>query len=300
MIDTIDHNATAIVAPVHRDMTASEYHACDAVGASMLETFRSSRRNYHAYYVEKSESQPKPSAAMNLGTLCHLRILEPERFELLVAPPFPETAPDGKKWLRRKGSDHERWWADEEAKREGLILCDEEQLAIVERVRQAVLASRHAKRLLEGDGTPEYSIFWRDQTTGIDCKCRVDWMASIPLDIKTTADASPAAYSRRIVQLGYHRKLAHYIDGLSALLNEPAVMVHMAVETQAPYRVGVYEIDDRGVDGLRLGEWQRNRTLRELRECMDSGDWREPWEKQVNELKLPRWAWTENEYALEL
>src|SRR5687767_7846345 len=52
----------------HRPMSAAEYHAHPALGASMLETFRESRRKFHALYVAKTMTPTPASGAMQLGT----------------------------------------------------------------------------------------------------------------------------------------------------------------------------------------------------------------------------------------
>lgn len=287
---------TATKTAEHRPMSSEEYHAHPALGASMLETFRESRRKFHALYVAKTMPSPPPTAAMQLGTLVHLRLLEPEKFTARVAEPFPALAPDGKKWLRRSGSDHEKWWQDELDKREGLIACDEQALDQIKSIVKAVRANSRANWLLSQQGEAEYPIFWTDPDTGLDCKIMVDWFAAIKLDLKTTYDPSPAAYAKSLVSLGYHRKLAHYKCGLSHYCGDETEFVHVAIGTTEPYCIACYEVDDRDRQGFNLGAAQRRRTLYELAECYRTGDWREPWEKSVVTLQLPPWAFSEDAY----
>jgi hypothetical protein len=283
------------------DMDAEEYHAHPAVGSSMLETLRDSRREYqYRYIVPPNERLPKrePTLAMNLGTLIHYRTLQPELFADKVADPYPEEAPDGKKWLRHKGSDHERWWAEEVAARAGKVPCDKAMLETVDAVSKSIRKHPHFAALLGDGGTAEHSLFWIDSETGIECKCRLDWLGQFALDLKTTARVTPAGYARQLVSMGYHRKLAHYTEGIRATLGEPIPFVHVAAETEWPYRVAIYEIDDRDRDGIRLGVAQRRETLRTLADCLAKDDWREPWETQVTALRLPGWAFTENDYQM--
>lgn len=291
--------ATVPLLSEHVPISAAEYHASDAIGASMLETFRHSRRLFQALYVTRTIEPSPPTPAMELGTLVHLRILEPERFAECVAEPYPETAPDGKEWLRRKGSDHERWWAEEVEARAGKIAATENTLATVEAIAESVGRNWHARRLIDRHGTPEFSIFWTDKETGLRLKCRVDWMAEIPLDLKTTTDPAPGPYARQIVKLGYHRKAAHYLAGLQQFTGEPTPMVHLAVGTSAPYPVAVYEIDDRDANrsSRSLGAEQWRETLRQVAECMSSGDWSEPYEREIVALRLPGWAFSEDAYS---
>ena len=280
----------------HIDMTNEAYHAHEAIGASMIETFRHSRREYHARYIAKTEP-PKESPAMAFGTLVHLLVLEPELAESRIADPFPDVAPDGKKWLRRKGSDHEKWWQEELDKREGMLQCDAEDLQRARDCVAAIKDNEKAAAFFARKGKPEYSIFWTDAASGLACKCRVDWMSSVAVDLKTTRDATPAEYAKQLVQLGYARKKAHYEAGLRALFGDKAPpFIHIAVESVAPHRVANYELDDRDKEGYSLGEGQRRTLLHWIAKCMESGDWREPWERKPITLQLPSWAFHEDSY----
>lgn len=275
------------------------YHDRSEVGASMLEDFRDNRKVYRATYIDKTRPKREATPAMLFGTLVHLLALEPERFADMVAEPMPDlsgNAPDGKKWNRRKGSDHEAWWQEEVDKRAGKIAADQKTLDRVAAASAAVKRHPVVASILD-TGAGEVSHYWTDEETGLRCKCRVDWLASsCAMDIKTAIDPSPAGFARRVVQLGYHRKLAHYLDGLQACHGEPVPLVHVAVEPEWPHRVAVYELDDLR-DGIALGRQQRREVLRQLADCLKSDEWSEPWETGVTALRIPNYAWNENDYT---
>ncbi len=282
----------------YREMTAEEYHAHPAVGASMLETFRASRREYHTRYVAGGSTGKAASPAMEDGTLVHCLLFEPEKYDDLLGPLPPELAPNGKKWLKRKGSEHEKWWDEYLATTEGKIIADEDRRQRIEKTVASIMANERAASLLSQEGQSEFSIFWIDEPTGIECKCRVDYMAEIPVDLKTTVDPSPQAYAKKIVDLGYHRKLAHYMAGLRSYRGKALPLVHIAAGTKAPHIIANYEIDDTDRRGNRLGERQRRATLLQLSECNRTGDWREPYEKQITKLRLPGWAFSQDDFQL--
>lgn len=286
----------AVAKAYHVAMSSEEYHAHPALGSSGIETFRDSRRKFYAQYVAKTAPPKAATPAMQLGTLVHLKLFEPEKFHARVAEPFPALAPDGKKWLRREGSDHAKWWQEEIDKRAGLIACDEETLDKIDAIVNAIRGNERAAKLLDQDGQCEYAIFWTDPNTGIQCKCLVDWYAPIALDLKTTCDPSPAAYARSLVGLGYVRKLAHYKEGIEQLRGESTNFVHIAAETCDPYRVASYRIDDKDREGFSLGVTQRRRLLYAMAECYETGDWRDPFEKHVMDLQIPTFAFTEDTY----
>jgi hypothetical protein len=284
---------------IERDEPAEVYHSRDENGASMLEDFRDNRRYYRARYIDRTHPGKEPTPAMLFGTMVHLLVLEPDRFADMVADPMPDlsgNAPDGKKWNRRKGSDHEAWWQEELDKRAGKIAADQKTLDRVTAAANAIKSHPVVASILDNDAG-EVSHYWTDEETGLRCKCRVDWLASnCAMDIKCAVDPSPAGFARRIVQLGYHRKLAHYLDGLQACHGEPVPLVHVAVEPEWPHRVGVYEIDDLR-DGVALGRQQRREVLSQLASCLQNDEWSEPWETGVTALRIPNYAWNENDYT---
>lgn len=274
---------------------AEEYHASPLAGSSMLEDFRESRRYFADRYVFRCIDPPAPTPDMVLGTLFHIAVLEPETWLDRVAPPYPDLAPDGKKWLRRKGSQHERWWAEEVEERRGLIACTQDQVATVREMTKALWRNPMAKILLERDGVAEHAIVWNDPETGVPCKCLVDWFADISIDLKTCPSATPQSFSRSIATFGYHRKAAHYLAGLKAHTGEDRKLLHVAIGKAVPHSCAVYEI--RASD-LELGSKQRRETLIALAKCYDSGDWSEPHEREIITLGLPGWAYSEDSYLL--
>jgi len=281
----------------HVDMEAEEYHTHPAIGASMLETFRESRREFYGRYVAKTLPPKEPSDAMKFGTLVHLAVLEPERFaETVVTMP---NLYQGEEWNWRKPAHREaRDAMQAKFAAEGKTCIELGDWEAVEAIAKSIRENKYAHRLVNGQGQPEFSIFWTDHETGLELKCRVDWFASIPVDIKTTNDPSPEEYARTCLKFGYHRKASHYLAGIEAFNDLPTPMVHLAVGTKPPYVVAAYEINDRDSDNKSLGYQQWRATLASLARCYETGDWREPWEKQITSLRLPGWAFTEDLYQV--
>lgn len=293
--------STTAVGLTCAELSAEDYHANPAIGSSAIEDFRESPRLYEGRYITKTIPPLVASDAMELGTAIHLRILEPDRYFSSLAEPYPELAPDGKKWLRRKGSDHERWWADEEEKRAGKLALDQETIDTIEAVASSVLSKRWAKSLLKGDGKAEFSIFWTDKETGLPLKCRVDWFRDVvSVDLKTTGDASPAQFVKRCVTLGYHRKKQHYLAGIRAYTGEKdSMLLNIAAGTAPPFSAWAYELEDTDRytnRSLGLMEWRH--TLARLKQCLDTGDFSEQGEHEVMRLELPAWAFTQGAYQL--
>lgn len=273
-------------------MPAERYHADEAIGSTMLEVFRESRRLYEARYIKKTIPAKEPSAVMERGTLIHLRLLEPERFSAETAL-IPSDAPQ-----RRSKVDKE-WWASFEETNKDKHLITADDLACINGAAESVLSKRWASKLLRGDGQPEFSIFWNDKETGLRLKVRVDWFAlPVSTDLKTTGDAAPAKFVRRCVDLGYHRKHAHYLAGIQAYTGDKdPLMVNVAVSTSPPFSSGAYNINDFDSRmNARLGVMERRNVLRDLAKCYDTGDWSDTWENEIMELAYPAYAFTQSAY----
>jgi hypothetical protein len=283
----------------HIPMTSEAYHATDDIGSSMIETFRSSRTLFHGLYVAKTIERKPASPAMELGTLVHLRILEPEKYYESLAPELPATAPDGDAWNLRKPAHREAKAIWEETHCNGKVLLSQEDREKIEAMAASVFRCKRAWRLIEGKGEPEYSIFWTDNETGLKLKCRVDWFSSIPVDLKTTKDPNPLSYSKDCVNYGYFRKRYHYEAGIADLMGEPVPMVHLAVGSNPPYDVAVYELDDADSrTGERIGFNQWRESLRDIAKCYETGDWSNPWGERIVKLSAPSYAFTQDQYSI--
>ena len=269
--------------------TNEQYHADHShVSHSMLSVFRQSRRVYYDRFVGRTQAPPEPTAAMRLGTLVHLAILEPDVFatQCRVAPLVDRRTKAGKEIA-----------AQFEAENSGKIIITHEEGEVTGRIFDAVASSAKAKQLLSLDGDIETSIRWNDRESGMQCKCRPDKLISsgLILDLKTTRDASPRCFSRSCAALGYHRQAAWYLDGSREVLDANHNFAFIAVETSYPWTVAVYELDK---EAIELGRNENRTAIMQVRDCMRSGDWRDPHEKRVNLLSLPKWSVYANEWDI--
>jgi len=121
-------------------------------------------------------------------------------------------------------------------------------------------------------GAAEHSFWMRDPDTGIMMRVRPDWLVYGPngwivVDVKTTTDAGPFKFRRKVWRYGYHRQAAFYTDNLDAHLGPIARFVWCVVEKEPPHEVAFYEPEHEWVDdgrasyraGLeRLAEYYRD------------------------------------------
>jgi hypothetical protein len=207
-------------------MPAEQYHALSAIGHSGLVRIMRSPAHLRDYL----SNAPEPTPAMQLGTAFHTALLEPDAFvqQFVVAPRFDRRTKEGK-------AAAEAWDADNAGK----TPLTADQMATIQLMSSSVRAHAGAARLLES-GLAEMSGFWIDRETGIECKCRPDFlamageMATGIVDVKTCCDASADGFSRAIANLGYDLQAALYQDGLKALTGRELPFYFVAIEKEPP------------------------------------------------------------------
>lgn len=255
------------------DMSAADYHAHPAVSKSILDKIAKSPLHAKAYI---EEGLPEPTPAMLFGTAYHMAVLEPERFANTYV------VFEGDRRTKQGKADYESLITA------GASIISRSDLDAITAMSMAVRNHPDAGPLLQG-GLPEASIFWKDQDTGIECRCRPDYMrGSIPdcpadtlVDLKSCEDASPAAFARSVHNYRYHVQAAHYMHGACV-----GRFVFIAQEKKPPYAVAVYELDE---DAIKQGLALRNRDLQTYASCREFNIW-PGYPAGIQTLSLPKWA----------
>ena len=257
-----------------RDMPAEDYFAVDAASNSALKDLE--RSPWH--YANRVQREQTP--AMFAGTLAHCAILEPAH--TLERYAIKPTGHDGR---TKEG----KAWTEANAGRQ---IVSAEQMGIASAQRAAVLAVPELASLMSS-GYAESSAFWIDAETGVYCKCRPDWVHTLPdgrvilLDLKTTADESPAGFARAVWNFGYHRQAAHYSAGFTAATGiDVAAFVFAAVTSAPPILAVPYMLDD---EAAQKGRESCAELLHLLAQCRESNSW-PAYGSGVQILSLPAWA----------
>jgi hypothetical protein len=145
-------------------------------------------------------------------------------------------------------------------------------------------------------GTPEQSLFWRDDRTGVMRRARLDWLPSprtgrliIP-DYKTCRSANPEKLAKDIDEYGYHQQDDTYRSGAQALgiADDAAAFVFVCQEKTAPYVITVVEVT---ATARRIGAARNRRALETFAECTASGYW-PGYSDDVVPVALPGYAET--------
>lgn len=123
------------------------------------------------------------------------------------------------------------------------------------------------------DGKPEQAIIWQEPN-GIWCRCRLDWLpnkGNIVHDYKTTTDASPDAFTRKIYDMGYDIQCAMYRRGLMALGRIEKPEFHfVAQETTAPYALSIVALSNAA---QHMAMRKAENAIMWWKWCLDNNKW---------------------------
>lgn len=252
------------------DLTYAQYDAIDAVRWSNIKHLADSPLAYRRALQHNGADTP----AMRFGRAVHTAVLEPQNFSRDVS------VYDG---AVRRGKDWEAFVAADGITRD---ILKRDEFDKVQTVAKAVRRNAEARRLLR-NGRSEVTVIWRDSTTGIRCKARIDHLGRHSFeDLKTTATLDERVFAALSYRMGYFQQLAWYGAGLAAcgLVRTPHLIV---VESDDPHDCDVMSVND---DDLYMAERHIRTLLDILAACRKVR--RYPGRHtEIVELKAPAYAW---------
>lgn len=227
---------------VYLRLSMEDYHEDPAISKSGLVTF--AEKSPLHYKVER-EIGGKTSRSMDVGTLAHAMILQPDNIEAEAVRIPPEVlAKNGAK----KGKKWEDWQSRYDESKIALIKPEDWQKA--QDMAASILDDpehEEAKELLTS-GKSEVSIFytWPGWTNGRDfrVKVRLDhipWQGTL-IDLKTTRDASLWGFGKQAKNLKYHWSAWLSTAVAEAVLGDRWIDYRFVVlENEPPYDVVIYQ-----------------------------------------------------------
>ena len=262
-------------------MENAEYHRHSAVSKSHLDLVARSPLHYWARYVDPNRVEPEPTPAMLLGTALHTHVLELDAWDARYV-----MAPEG---IDRRTKQGKAEWEAFTVAASGRTVISRSDAEQVMQMARAVYKHPAAAMLLNLPGAAETTHMWTDEATGLECKCRPDWLTSdgsIVVDLKTTEDASPAGFRKSISSWRYHVQAAWYLDGLERATGQrPEQFIFVCVEKKPPHAVAVYAAD---AEMVATGMAQAVTDLALLAECKAADSW-PSYSEQIELISLPGW-----------
>jgi hypothetical protein len=264
---------------VHPGFPADEYHRCElgVVSKSALDRVRRSPAHYKLWADGTVPAEETP--ALSFGRAFHMALLEPERFAKAYA--------SAKKFDRRTTAGKAAYaaWIEEIGDAEPLLFDD--MLAITNMV--ASVRAHPLAGAMICDGEAELTLSWRDMSTGLRCKSRLDYYVrslAMIVDVKSTEDASREAFRRDIAKYGYHRQDALYRGAALELELPVEHFCLMAVEKSPPHAVATYTLD---AEAIGSGYSSVRRDIETLAKCMQEDRW-PGYPETIQQIDIPPWA----------
>ena len=258
--------------------TSEEYYASDLVGSTALADFRTSRKLYFERHVEHTMGEQEATEPMMLGSLVDLLLTE--KPEELAAQYFVSKA-------SRRGTKD--WKNDEEAHPTKTVIkasLMEQAKTVARSVRENSLGSK----LLLGPGPTQVCHRWMEGS--VECRMRLDKALNVRqgpafADLKAWNVIDPIEVSKAVYNRGTHRQMSLYQRGFHDLYGVWPLIFLLIVHNWPPFEVAVYQLSP---EFLTIGGSEVTELLADLNGCVESGDFGNPWEKDVFELTPPAWA----------
>lgn len=270
--------------PGFHHISAAVYHRDPCPEPSLSSSIANlllTRSPLHAWYAHPKLNaglrEEEPTNEMDLGTVAHMLLLEGHSNRVVIV----------------EAND----WRTNAAKEQRELARDAGKVAILRKSFfgiQAMVKSAHEQwpELSSGKYETELCVTWQED--GIWCRALLD--AYMPLrivDYKTTENAEPNAYARRMFQLGQDVQEAFYRRGVKAITGENISFVFVPQETEPPYLLSRVALD---LDAQQLADRKVQRAIDTWARCMETKHW-PGYPTEICYAQAPGWAASQWEEA---
>ena len=258
-------------------MSEEEYHAHPALSASGMKVLLRSPKHFRM-----SRALNKARAEFDVGHAVHARVLG-------VGMPIVEIP---QRYLASNGaiSTTKAKTFVAEARAAGQIPLKPITYTEIVRASDAVLTNAKAKSLLERPGFTEVSLFAEDPHTGVHLRGRIDRLADVLIDLKSTTDVRTRKITSAVIDFGYDLSAAVYRLLVELITGEEASPMHLIfVEKESPYEVRVVRLGDPAWQAI--GEEKMRAAIDLFAWCSERGEW--PGDDEdggpIQDLPVPAW-----------
>ena len=268
--------------------TNAEYHGYrEAISKSRL----ANMSVCPAYFKWCEDNPTEPSEDMVLGSAFHKIVLEPETFydEFAVIPNVDRRTTQGK-----------MKYVEFIIEADGKTVITQEQYDTIVGMRDSIMSNPYARKLINGN--IEQSMYFTDELTKVECKCRPDVWRKVAdrvviTDLKSAKSVMPNEFMRDCVKYHYDLQTAMYRDGASKVLGVPKDnidFVFIAVEKKPPYLLNIMQAD---TYVIQKGEADFREYIGTYAECLETQTWYGYNGKDniINNLSLPSYLLKDKE-----
>ncbi len=310
---------------VYPDLTNEQYHGaepCDSpsissTGLKKLVPHVGLQAKGHSprHYWESSPLNPnrKPQVqtdALRFGSAFHDALLLPARWN---DPAIYHFLPEGFSRSQTVKQKEVIALADA-AEAAGVTLIKMDEQIHIEAMVQAVREHPNANAILSA-GVAEMTLAWKDEETGVWCRCRPDWIAfgrPIGINVKSSVDASHANFQSDVTKFRYAQSAALEMEGLRILADHikalfpkfvpPTHYLHPVVEKPGKdWSAGDYlpvALWELPAEDIEYGRALNRRALRIFADCLSADRW-PGYADQPEPCGISGWAKKQIDTALE-
>lgn len=263
------------------DIANEDYHNWEkypAVSSTMLRMIRKQSPLHVKTVMDgKHKKETKP---MEFGDISHKIILNNE-VDSLILQPIDISVRRGSRWETFK------------AAHPGKTIVSSDQLNNVIEMVKPIKEKKLANDIIENCTGVELSGFWESPHHGFNCKMRTDIInkdMQLIADYKTTADASPEAFSRHFFKYGYDVQAAWYLQGIKAITGISYEFVLIVQEKEPPYEVACAYVSP---EIIEIGRTKIAWASQLFEKCLKEDDW--PGYPEMYAIQMQGWAKAEAE-----
>ncbi len=214
------------------DLPDEAYHSMPELSSSQAKALLESPARFN-YWRNKRRPEKK---AYDVGHAVHAKVLGVGMgIEVLDFDNY-----------RTKASQEER----DAAYAAGLTPMLAKEMQPINDMAESVLKHPTAATLLAQPGHSEVSVLSTDPTTEVPVRARFDYLPfprspkAVAVELKTTDDASPAAFVKSIIEYGYDLSHEWYRDTYRWATDEEVEFAFIVVEKRPPYLVAHYRLPE--------------------------------------------------------
>lgn len=269
---------------IYSNVSESDYRSSPGISQSELKEFGASATPLHY----KTRKPKEATADMQLGTLCHTAILQPELFDQSYHLRPDEYTHDvkGKTVMKpwHNGAEVCKAWMESHSDK---IIATKDTIAKVNKIAARIRYIPEFKGALDV-GQREVAFVKRDEETGLLLKCRCDLVATDASGITWIFDlkkvqrggATHSEFSNSAANYGYFIQAAFYIYVTGA-----TKFVFVPFDDDDPFDACLFEPD---YDSIVMGRRQWRKLLDSYATCLKEDLW-PGYPSFIQRLEAPKW-----------
>lgn len=251
------------------NIPAAEYHKMPGLSSSKIRAYAQDPGEFHWRYILGNGWDEPPTRAMNLGTVFHLAVLQPELVheQAVVSPYSSYRTNEAKDWRQEQ----------EEA---GVIVLTEAEMKMVENMQQACSRHEAFRDRFRPDGLVEHAITF--EYMGEPCRVMLDYHhpdTGLVIDLKSTTDPSPRGFRQSVRKYRYDIQDYIYREGFCAYYGDWPGFLFLAAGKGERHPVALYELGDMTLSKAAV---DCEAAVVGIREQI----WKSPWETGVQILEV--------------